>query len=174
MKHSHNILGALVIAVALFGSYATVIADDASDTKTMDTTATAPPLTNPQTHCPVMGGPIDSSAYTDIQGQRVYHCCPMCTADLRKNPDKFFMKSAAAGILFENIQTTCPVTGDTLSEKTLFTDYNGRRIYVATAEALKAFNAEPKMYLTQMDGVAEETEKGAEDKSMKMHEGHNH
>jgi len=31
-----------------------------------------------QTNCPVMGGKIDSTIFTDIQDQRVYHCCPMC------------------------------------------------------------------------------------------------
>ncbi|HSG99057.1 MAG TPA: hypothetical protein VLB27_03345, partial [candidate division Zixibacteria bacterium] len=168
MKHPRHILGAIAAALTLCGSFATAVADDNAGAKPMDTTVAVAPLSVPQTHCPVMGGPIDSGAYTDIQGQRVYHCCPMCTADLRKDPDKFFMKSAAAGILFENIQTTCPVTGDTLSEKTLFTDYHGRRIYVATAEALKAFNAAPETFLARMDGVAEEAETDADDESMKI------
>ena len=47
---------------------------------------------HPQTHCPVMGGKIDSTVYTDIHGQRVYHCCPGCSESLKKDPDKFFKK----------------------------------------------------------------------------------
>lgn len=104
-----------------------------------------------QTHCPVMGGEIDSTSYTDIQGQRVYHCCPMCTTKLINNPDLYFKKAAAAGILYENIQTTDPVSGEELVEKKIFTDYEGRRLYFTSEANMAKFTAAPAGYLKKME-----------------------
>ena len=134
-----------LIMIAAFTSLA--VAGDADSSQTKD----APKELKHQTHCPVMGGEIDSTAYTDIQGQRVYHCCPMCTKKLKADPDKYFEKAAEEGILFENIQTTCPVAGHKLEEKTIFTDYVGRRLYFCSEEHVKKFNEDPQMYLKMMD-----------------------
>ena len=98
-----------------------------------------------------MGGKIDSTIYTDIQGQRVYHCCPMCSAKLKADPDKYFKKAAAEGVLFENIQTTCPVTGDTLENKSVYTDFEGRRIVFCCRDCVDKFNADPAKYLEKLD-----------------------
>ena len=32
----------------------------------------------PQTFCPVMGGPIDTTIYVDYKGMRIYFCCKGC------------------------------------------------------------------------------------------------
>jgi YHS domain-containing protein len=123
-----------------------------------------------QTHCPVMGGKIDSTTYTDIQGQRVYHCCPACEKPMRKDPDKYFKKAAAAGMLFENIQTTCPVSGEELKKKTAFVDHEGRRVYLCCMGCESAFNKDPQKYLAALDKKAEDSKKKEED----AHKGHNH
>jgi len=104
-----------------------------------------------QTLCPVMGGKIDSTVFTDIQGQRVYHCCPMCSAKLKADPDKYFKKAAEQGVLFENIQTTCPVTGEKLEDKAIYTDYEGRRVYFCCKKCLGKFNDDPAKYLSKLD-----------------------
>jgi YHS domain-containing protein len=104
----------------------------------------------PQTVCPVMGGPIDSACYTDIQGQRVYHCCPMCSEKLKADPDKYFKKAAEEGVLFQNIQKVCPVTGEPI-DTTVFTDYEGRRIYFCCDMCPSKFNQDPQKYLNSMD-----------------------
>lgn len=108
-----------------------------------------------QTLCPVMGGKIDSTVYTDIQGQRVYHCCPMCSAKLKKDPDTYFKKATADGILFENIQTTCPVSGKKLEDKSVYTDFEGRRIAFCCKKCVGTFNEDPKSYLSKLDAPAD-------------------
>lgn len=45
-----------------------------------------------QTKCPVMGGDIDKSKYTDYKGTRVYFCCPGCIDEFKKNPEKYMKK----------------------------------------------------------------------------------
>jgi len=104
-----------------------------------------------QTHCPVMGGAIDSSVYTDIQGQRVYHCCPMCSDRLQADPDRYFEKSAAEGVVFQNIQTACPICGKPLEEKRVNADYRGRRIYLCCEECASRFEQDPEAVLPRVD-----------------------
>jgi len=99
-----------------------------------------------QTHCPVMGGPIDSAVYTDIQGQRVYHCCQMCSKKLKTDPDKYFMEAAAKGIRFENIQTTCPVSGKAI-DTTVHEMYKGRQTYFCCDGCKAEFAKKPGDYL---------------------------
>ena len=123
-----------------------------------------------QTVCPVMGGKIDSTVYTDIQGQRVYHCCSMCSNNLKAEPDKFFKKAEDAGVLFENIQTTCPVSGEKLEGKTVFSDYDGRRVYFCCKKCRGTFAEAPAKYLGKMDAPI----KANNDPGQNDHQSHDH
>lgn len=162
-------LSLILIALASLAGLTAFGGDNADATKKAD----AKEL-KPQTHCPVMGGKIDSTVFTDIQGQRVYHCCPMCGPKLKADPDKYFKKAAADGVLFENIQTRCPVSGEELENKNVFVDYDGRRIYFCCSKCKASFNAkEAKKILKKLDEMmparkAEPQEKHDE------HDGHNH
>ncbi len=129
-----------------------------------------------QTNCPVMGGAIDSSIYTDIQGQRVYHCCPMCKSKLQKDPDTYFKKAGEQGILFENIQKTCPVSGEELDENSVYSDFEGRRIYFCCKKCRGTFNEDPQKVLKSMDGKSGKMDMKHEMKkdSGDGHSGHNH
>jgi YHS domain-containing protein len=122
----------------------------AADT-TMPAKPAAPPALHKQTVCPVMGKSIDSSVYTDIQGQRVYFCCKGCEGKLKADPDKYFKQAAAEGVLFQNVQTTCPVSGDTLKDKTVYGDFEGRRVYFCCAKCRENFTIDPQKYLRAMD-----------------------
>lgn len=138
-----------------------------ADTDKQEAKAEAKKELKSQTVCPVMGGKIDSTVYTDIQGQRVYHCCPMCKNKLKSDPDKFFKKAAVDGVLFENIQTTCPVSGEKLEEKSVFSDYEGRRVYFCCKKCRGTFAEAPDKFLGKMDVAIKADNAGG-------HEGHNH
>lgn len=56
----------------------------------------------PQTTCPVMGGAINKSVYTDYKGKRVYFCCPMCIDTFKKDPEKYMKKMADEGVKLED------------------------------------------------------------------------
>lgn len=142
----------LTAALALILGFALIAnAADADKAKTSDNSKEL----KQQTNCPVMGGKIDSTAYTDIQGQRVYHCCPACSAKLKADPDKYFQKAAKEGVLFENIQTTCPVSGEKLEDKSTYVDYQGRRLYFCCDKCVTRFNEDPQKYLDRMDEGSE-------------------
>ncbi len=60
----------------------------------------APALANyamaaPQTNCPVMGGKINQTVYTDYQGKRIYFCCTGCIDTFKKDPAKYMKKLEA-------------------------------------------------------------------------------
>jgi YHS domain-containing protein len=126
-----------------------------------------------QTVCPVMGGKIDSTEYTDIQGQRVYHCCGGCQKKLVANPDKYFKKAAEQGVIFENIQKRCPVSGQALKNREFYTEFEGRRIYFSDRDGAAKFAADPVKYLKILE---KQTKEDFPEKPVKKdaHEGHQH
>jgi YHS domain-containing protein len=56
---------------------------------------------NPQAICPIQGGKIDKSIYTDYQGKRIYFCCSGCIDDFKKDPDKYLKQMQQQGITLE-------------------------------------------------------------------------
>lgn len=119
--------------------------------------ATLASAEKPQTTCPVSGKAIDmaSSPHLDWQGQRIFFCCNDCPAKFKADPESFFAKAAADGVVFQNIQTTCPVSGEKLGEmgKPTHVDYKGRRVMFCCGSCEKAFNKEPEKYLAKLPGV---------------------
>jgi YHS domain-containing protein len=171
MRSLRNSLTALAVILGL------AIAVNAGDAATQKS-AEAPKELRHQTICPVMGGKIDSAYYTDIQGQRIYHCCAMCAAKLKADPDKYFKEAAAQGILFENIQTDCPVCGMELKDKLITTDYEGRHLAFCSDDCRTNFQKDPAKYLKKMDAESQTQEKKSGDtkdmKSMKDMKGMDH
>jgi YHS domain-containing protein len=45
-----------------------------------------------QTTCPVMGGAINESIFTEYQGKKVYFCCAGCKEKFEKEPEKYMAK----------------------------------------------------------------------------------
>jgi YHS domain-containing protein len=56
---------------------------------------------NQQTACPVMGGKVDRSVYTDYQGKRIYFCCSGCVDDFKKNPERYMKQMEEQGVVLE-------------------------------------------------------------------------
>jgi YHS domain-containing protein len=120
------------------------------------TLAAAEPTSKPQTACPVTGKAIDKSIHIDFQGQRVYFCSAACPAEFRKDPEKYFAKIAETGVELENIQTTCPVSGDTLEGGDMGEPvtmlYKGRTIKFCCNMCPPKFKNDPAKYLAKLPG----------------------
>jgi hypothetical protein len=54
-----------------------------------------------QTVCPVMGGKINKAQYADVNGYRIYVCCPGCIGKVKADPDTYIKKMEAEGIVIE-------------------------------------------------------------------------
>ena len=125
-----------------------------------------------QTLCPVMGGAIDSTLYIDMQGQRIYFCCGMCIDKFKEDPEKYFNKAAKEGILFENIQTLCPISGNAIDRKH-FTYFKGRGVYFCSEKCIAVFDSDPGKYIVDVDKVKDHEGKNEGDPN-KKHEEHKH
>lgn len=122
-----------------------------------------------QTTCPVMGGAFNQEIFTDYHGQRVYFCCNPCVETFNKDPETYFKKAASENILFENVQTFCPVSGDEIDRR-YFKYYKGRGIYFCSKECVAAFEAEPEKYIDNLN-LKKMMKKGDVEHD---HEGHDH
>ncbi len=125
-----------------------------------------------QTNCPVMGGKINKEVYTDIQGQRVYHCCAGCKQAMADDPDKYFEKAAAEGVVFENIQTNCPVTGEKINAE-VSTYYKGRTVKFCCEDCISKFNEDPQKYLSMLDKPVDNKMKDEMSHDKMEHKGNN-
>jgi YHS domain-containing protein len=99
-----------------------------------------------QTTCPVLGDKIDKNVYLDYEGQRIYFCCAGCKDTFLKDPEKYFKKIEADGVLLESVQKKCPVMGGDIDKKE-YIDYKGRRVYFCCAGCKEKFNKDPEKYL---------------------------
>ena len=110
----------------------------------------------PQTRCPVTGEPINSGVHLDYEGQRVYFCCPKCPAEFRKEPESYFAKFENEGVRLENVQTTCPVSGEKLGEgdmgKPASVRYKGHNVRFCCRMCVTKFEADPATYLARLTG----------------------
>ncbi len=100
--------------------------------------------------CPVMGSKIDKKMFLDMQGQRVYFCCAGCSDKFKADPDKYFKQAAADGVVFENVQKICPVSGEKIDKK-VYSDWQGRRVYFCCKKCRSLFPSSPDKYIKQLD-----------------------
>jgi YHS domain-containing protein len=98
-----------------------------------------------QTTCPVMGGKIDKSVYTEHDGKRIYVCCKGCIAKIDEDPAVYIKKLEDAGITLERVQTKCPVMGGEIN-KNLFVEHDGMKIYVCCPGCIAKIKADPEKY----------------------------
>jgi YHS domain-containing protein len=109
---------------------------------------------HPQTACPVSGAPIQKDIYTDYDGRRIYFCCKGCIDAFKQDPERYVKKMEAEGVVLEKApvpQTTCPVSGKKI-DRTVYTDYNGKRIYFCCPDCIAAFKKSPEKYVKKMEG----------------------
>jgi YHS domain-containing protein len=116
------------------------------------------PAAKPQTTCPVTGKTIDpkASPHVDWQGQRIYFADNAAADAFRKDPETVFAKIAAEGVTLENIQTTCPVSGESLEGGDMgppvALSYKGRTIMFCCNMCPPRFEKEPAKYLAKLPG----------------------
>ena len=58
----------------------------------------------PQSLCPVMGNPINKKSFVDVEGKRVYMCCPGCASKIKENPQKYFKLVAEKDEYLEDLK----------------------------------------------------------------------
>lgn len=136
-------IAAMAVAVSCAGTPA--FAEDAKKEQ-----AQAPKL-KAQVTCPVAGGAIDKNLFVDNAGVRIYVCCAACLDEVRKDPAKYVKKLAEMGEAPAKLQTTCPVMKGSRINRSLYVDFNGKRIYVCCNHCVKQVKADPAKYVEQIE-----------------------
>jgi len=94
---------AVIVSSALIGTLYAETPVKLSTSKDSVSSKTVVKKLKPQTTCPVYGGDIDKTQYVDVNGKRIYVCCPACIADVKKDPDKYIKKLESLGQSVESI-----------------------------------------------------------------------
>ncbi len=116
------------------------------------------PPGNPQATCPVTGKAIDpkSSPHVDWEGQRIYFADGTAADTFRKSPEPYFAKFERDGVVLQNIQTTCPVSGEKLEGgdmgEPVAIAYKGRTVRFCCRMCPPAFEKDPAKYLAKLPG----------------------
>ena len=79
----------------------------------------------------------------------------------------------AVGIACAKPQETCPVMGGKIN-KSLYADYEGKRVYFCCAGCIAPFNKEPEKFIKQLEGEGVEVDAAPVAVEKTGHEGHNH
>ena len=115
MKHTISLMSitssAIVLSSAVFAFSADQMTMPKGDsTKNAVTSATKKSAyaakLKPQTSCPIQGEAIDKKLFVDYKGTRIYVCCEMCIADVKKDPEKAIKKLESLG---QGVEKIAPV-----------------------------------------------------------------
>jgi YHS domain-containing protein len=107
----------------------------------------------PQAACPVSGEPLGTKAnFVSYQGHRIYTCCEKCPAKISAFPDLWLFRMAAEGYAPENVQTTCPVSGEALENKDHFVNVGSMKIYACCEKCVKKIKADPAKAMDTLQG----------------------
>lgn len=102
-----------------------------------------------QTKCPIMGGEIDKTVYTDYKDMRIFFCCPPCSGEFMKDPETHIAKMKADGVELMKLQpqSVCPVSGAELKSKDHFADVEGKRVYTCCPNCIASVKENPEKYM---------------------------
>jgi YHS domain-containing protein len=106
-----------------------------------------------QTTCPISGEKLeDKELFIDYEGQRVYLCCKKCVKKFNAFPDKWIATLAKNGESVQNIQTTCPVSGEELEDDAISMKFGDKSIKVCCKKCAKKVKANPVAYFDKLEG----------------------
>ena len=125
-----------------------------------------------QSTCPIMGGTINKKLYFDYEGKRIYVCCEGCIDAVKKDPEAAIKKIESMGHAVEVIavkepggekkelalQTTCPVMTKNPINRSLYVDYNGKRIYVCCGACISKVKENPEKYIEVLREMGQQPE----------------
>jgi hypothetical protein len=76
-----------------------------------------------------MGGAINTEYFIDVEGYRIYVCCPGCDKQIAENPQRYIAEMKQAGVQPYRLQTHCPIMNFPIN-RDLYHDHDGQRIYI--------------------------------------------
>jgi len=115
--------------------------------------------------CPVMGekGVVDEKIpYSVVDGKKYYHCCAGCSEKFQAETNKYLKDfSVPANVIKvdeDGKHFRCVVSGEmgTVSEKTAYSDVDGKRYYFCCDNCKKKFDADSEKFMKSMKKSSKE------------------
>jgi hypothetical protein len=104
--------------------------------------------TYPNTTCPIMGKPISTKLYTDIDYGRIYICCKACIKDIRADPETAYKAAYPTKEAIQN--TVCPITGKEIQKGASRAELQGREFAVCSADCVALARADAQVVLAKL------------------------
>ena len=110
--------------------------------------------------CPVMGGEgvvTETTTFSVVDGKKYYHCCGGCSGKFTENTakyiDGFVVPANVVKVDDKGQHFQCVVSGEQgkVSEKTLFSDKDGKRYYFCCESCKKKFDKNADKYIKSND-----------------------
>jgi len=158
MKPFSILIAAFLLAVPAAAQHGDHGDHDADKAAKKRPTISVPTSLSAQTTCPVSGEELeDKDNYVDYESHRIYLCCKKCKKKAKANPEKMVFELYNQGVALENIQTTCPVSGEELEDHDTFVKIYNKTIYTCCKKCIKKVKADPAKYLDIMEGRTAQT-----------------
>ncbi|MDA1260753.1 MAG: hypothetical protein O3A20_09050 [Planctomycetota bacterium] len=115
--------------------------------------ASAVKVLQAQTTCPVSGETLENKDFfVEYQGNRIYTCCAKCKVKVVAFPDYWLYRLHSEGFMVENVQTTCPVSGEELDAAAKSVEVGPMTIKTCCAKCAKKVAADPAKYMDVLAG----------------------
>lgn len=141
-------LAACLVALAACGDKSSQAASDPDQPTTTDALADAgaPAMFLGNDTCPTTGKDVDQDEFLEVDGQRVYFCCPKCKAKAEADPAATLAKAYPVATPVGN--TTCPVSDEPVEEGNSVT-WQGHQISTCCPKCEKAFAKDAQAFTAQ-------------------------
>lgn len=99
-----------------------------------------------QVRCPISGEPVDSKAFLEADGKKVFFCCSDCALKYKADPAKYQSKLANSF----SYQTMCPVMGEEIDPKVSSSLASGQTVYFCCKKCIAKFQADTSKYAPKL------------------------
>ncbi len=113
-----------------------------------------------QTLCPISGEALSGDADEQVvlyEGHKVRLCCAKCVEKFEAFPDAAIYQLYRAGQKPENVQTTCPVTGEELEADFQSFWVMNKELRVCCKKCLAKVSKDPAPYFDKLQGRKKQT-----------------
>ena len=102
---------AVVLGAGVVVAYVDQANTEQQEQQTQQTTVKDQVL-KPQETCPIKGSPINKTRFVDVNGYRIYVCCPSCIEQVKKDPAKAIATLKERGEAAEVRLALCTTCGE--------------------------------------------------------------
>jgi len=104
-----------------------------------------------QSECPATWEPVDGETSAVIQGQKVQFCCAGCDKKMKSDPDKYFTALARKGMVTEQAEMVCPLSGEEIKPGSgIPITWKGRRFWFCCEKCVAKFVQDPAKVLASL------------------------